>query len=309
LTGVRRGREDRRFDMGVKALAGLLLMAASVDTPTLPQVLDRTAAYVADFEHQLSGIVAEERYTQTVRFPSGYPLLRNIDRHMLSDLLLVRPAGARDWLQFRDVYEVDDRPVRDRDNRLIRLFIDPPESTSAQVAAILEESARYNIGPLLRTVNTPVLPLQFLLAKNQGRFKFKQTSETQPAAMTVELPTPPGRFRLTTEVWTIEYRERLANTIIRTNGLRDMPSRGRFWIEPESGRILMSELILENRHIRGVITVNYQSEPVLGLLVPIEMRERYDKLRDNSIVDGYAVYGRFRQFQVKVDEKLGPIKK
>jgi hypothetical protein len=292
----------------MRAIA-LAVALSAVDTPSLPQVLERTAAYVATFARQLSGIVAEERYTQTVHFPKGYPLTLDLERHTRSDLLLVKPRGARDWLQFRDVYEVDDRPVRDRDNRLVRLFLDPPDSTSAQVTAILEESARYNIGPLLRTVNTPLLPLQFLEAKNQGRFKFKRTSNAQPAEMTVESPAPPGRFRLTTEVWAVEYSERMANTIIRTNGLRDLPSRGRFWIEPDTGRVLMTELVMENRQVRGVITVNYQSEPVLGLLVPIEMRERYDKLRDQSVVDGYATYGRFRQFQVRVDEKLGPIKK
>jgi hypothetical protein len=294
--------------MGTAVLA-LLIASTTVDTPTLQQVLDRTATYIANFVRELSGIVAEEQYTQTVHFPAGYVHRVDLKRHTRSDLLLVKPRGARDWLQFRDVYDVDDHPVRDRDNRLYRLFLDPPDSTAAQAATILEESARYNIGPLLRTVNTPLLSLQFLEAKNQARFKFKRTTNAQPAAMTVESPAPPGRFRLTTEVWAVEYSERMANTIIRTNGLRDLPSRGRFWIEPDTGRVLMSELILENRQVRGVITVNYQSEPLLGLLVPIEMRERYDKLRDKSIVDGYATYGRFRQFQVKVDEKLGPIKK
>jgi hypothetical protein len=287
----------------------LALSTSASDGPSLRQVLDRTATYIANFARDLSGIVAEEHYRQTVHFPRPYRVTENLERHTRSDLLLVKPAGARDWLQFRDVYEVDDRPVRDRDNRLVRLFLDPPESTSAQVAAILDESARYNIGSLLRTVNTPLLPLTFLEAKNQGRFRFKRTTNAQPAEMTIESPAPPGRFRLTTEVWAVEYSERMANTIVRTNGLRDLPSRGRFWIEPDTGRVLMSELILENRQVRGVITVNYQSEPLLGLLVPIEMRERYDKLRDRSIIDGYASYGRFRQFQVKVDEKLGPIKK
>jgi len=73
--------------------------------------------------------------------------------------------------------------------------------------------------------------------------------------------------------------------------------------------VLMSEMILEPHGARGVITVNYQSEPLLGLLVPTEMRERYDRLRDKSVIEGFASYGRFRQFQVLVDEKLGPIKK
>ena len=47
----------------------------------------------------------------------------------------------------------------------------------------------------------------------------------------------------------------------------------------------------------------------MGLLVPSVMRERYDIRRDGSRVDGEAVYARFRQFQVTVDEKLTPIVK
>jgi hypothetical protein len=39
------------------------------------------------------------------------------------------------------------------------------------------------------------------------------------------------------------------------------------------------------------------------------MRERYDDRRGRSRIDGVATYGRFRQFQVKVDETIGPIKK
>ena len=62
----------------------------------------------------------------------------------------------------------------------------------------------------------------------------------------------------------------------------DIFSRGRFWIEPASGRVLMSEMITENDDVRGQINVSYQSEPLLGLLVPIEMRERYTKPRLQS---------------------------
>jgi hypothetical protein len=70
----------------------------------------------------------------------------------------------------------------------------------------------------------------------------------------------------------------------------------------------MSELIAENRAIRATIDVSYQSEPLVGLLVPIEMRERYEGKQRGSLVEGRATYGRFRQFQVKVDEKIAPIK-
>jgi hypothetical protein len=52
------------------------------------------------------------------------------------------------------------------------------------------------------------------------------------------------------------------------------------------------------------IDVSYQSEPLLGLLVPIEMREWYDRRRNSSRIEAIATYGRFRQFQVTVDEKF-----
>jgi len=65
----------------------------------------------------------------------------------------------------------------------------------------------------------------------------------------------------------------------------------------------------EDLSIRGTIDVDYEIEPSIGLLVPSVMRERYDIRRDGSRVDGEAVYRRFRQFQVKVDEKLTPVVK
>jgi hypothetical protein len=87
-----------------------------------------------------------------------------------------------------------------------------------------------------------------------------------------------------------------------------MPSRGRFWIEPETGRVLASELIAEDLTVRGAITVGYDLEPALQVMVPTQMRENYDIVRGASRVMGVANYSKFRQFQVKVDEKIAPIK-
>jgi hypothetical protein len=111
-------------------------------------------------------------------------------------------------------------------------------------------------------------------------------------------------FRVSTEVWAVQYQEVKRGTVIHTTRHRDLPSRGRFWIEPSSGRVLMTELVAGNREVRATIDVSYQSEPLLGLLVPIEMREWYDNLRTGSHAEAVAAYGRFRQFQVKVDEKF-----
>lgn len=291
------------------------LSTAGNSEPALRQVMDRAAQYVAEFEERLAGIVAEEQYIQEIRYPRDSPARRDTSRRLQSDLLLLRPIGGEDWMQFRDVFAVDGQPVRDRQERLTGIFLNPTETTLTQTATILAESARYNIGALERTVNVPLLTLRFLEAKNQPRFSFSRTRDTRPNAMTVEAPAPAGHFRVSTALWVVEFKERQSPTLIRTRDrvehrrLGDLPARGRFWIDPATGRVLMSEVVLDTRGARGIITVNYQSEPLLGVLVPIEMRERYDRLRDKSVIEGFASYGRFRQFQVLVNEALGPIKK
>lgn len=113
----------------------------------------------------------------------------------------------------------------------------------------------------------------------------------------------PGVFRTRAKIWAVEFEERRRDTLIKTARLRYLPSQGRFWIDPFTGRVLMSELIAKNRAVSATVDVSYQSEPLVGFLVPIEMRERYADRR-GARVDGTAEYGRFRQFQVSVDEQF-----
>lgn len=278
--------------------------AAATDEPALQAVMARAAAYVADFHRQLSSIVAEEKYVQNWFQTSRMvvqPAPGLAHRELMSDLLLLKPAGADGWLAFRDVFEVDGAPVRDRQERLAHLFLERSPSGDALIRRILDESSRYNIGDIRRNVNTPVYPLLFLEAANHFRFKFKVTKERTPRTAPAS-STPGGAFRVSTEVWVIAYEEKEAGTMIKTDGHRDLPAKGRFWIEPATGRVLMSELVAHNRRLRATIDVSYQSEPLLGLLVPIEMREWYDNLRTGSHIEAVATYGRFRQFQVSTDQ-------
>jgi hypothetical protein len=295
---------------------------AAAQEPKLATVLERAAAYVTELQRQLSGIVAEERYTQEVTSfanRGGCPsastyqstlncrgqLVAPIREELRSDLLLVKPMGAHEWVQFRDVFEADGKPVRDRSDRLTRLFLNESPSARIQVGRILEESARFNIGEVTRNVNVPVFALQFLLPANQGRFRFSRTRDRVPDTF-ARHDMPTGAFRTSTEVWIVEYRETQTGTVIRTATRQDLPSRGRFWIEPTTGRVLMSELIARDRTVTATIDVSYQSEPLLGFLVPIEMRERY-KSRNGERIKADATYGQFRQFQVNVDETFAPI--
>jgi hypothetical protein len=275
------------------AVAMLAMLAASVpgipaanDTPTLKTVLSRAGGYVDRLEHDLAALVAEEHYIQEVVGTAP-----NDRRELRSDLLFVGRLGVERFVEFRDVFEVDGSPVRERNQRATRLAVDPSDESMRR---IVTESARYNIGEIERTINVPLLPLMFLLPRNQWRFKFNVQKQPPPPVTSNDLPASP-RFTVTTEVWAVEYREVERPTFIRfVGGRRDIPAHGRFWIEPASGRVLMTELITDER-VHAAVNVSFQADPDLDLLVPSEMRETYWRGREPVSVRGVATYSNFRR--------------
>src|SRR5262245_34873971 len=96
--------------------AAVMMLAEAV---TLQSVLVRAGEYVTAFQQQLSGIVAEEFYVQGATNGALTPLVLRTSEHreLRSDLLLVKPPGVKDWVQFRDVFEVNGMPIRGRDER------------------------------------------------------------------------------------------------------------------------------------------------------------------------------------------------
>ena len=279
--------------------------------PELTDILHRAGLYVEEFQRQLSGIVAQETYVQEILPVRGMNARGRVQRRRLrSDLLLLRPEGAPTWVQFRDVFEVDGQPVRDREERLAKLFLSRDVSTAKQVEEIRSESARYNIGRTARTMNVPVLPLSVLAPGSQRRFRF--TVEDKPGdnrrpkiGISADPPTP--NFKVTAEGWILKFEEVEGPTLVYTTNGANIFSRGRFWIEPETGRVLMSEMITENAAVRGEVAVSYQSEPLLDLLVPVELREHYIEGPTTPMITGQATYSNFRRFQVSVDQSIGPV--
>ena len=262
--------------------------------PTLAVVLERAAAYVADFYRRLSGIAAEEHYVQEWYAERGGVRTSLGHRELRSDLVLMKPGSDASWTEFRDVFDVDGRAIRSRNERLERLMREPAGRASAEVSTIIADSARFNIGDVDRNVNTPLFTLKFLEAANQGRFRFKRSAAAVPDAA-ASVPAPSDRvFRVSTEVWVIAYDEVGPRTIIRSGDRKDQPAHGRFWIEPATGRVLVSELIVHDRRVRATIDVSFQSEPLLDVLVPVAMHERYEIAPSHSVLEGLATYGGFR---------------
>ena len=71
----------------------------------------------------------------------------------------------------------------------------------------------------------------------------------------------------------------------------------------------MSELDRRGPRCRATIDVSYQPEALSVCLFRSKCANGMRTAADKSRIDGVATYGRFRQFQVKVDEKIGPSKK
>ena len=287
-------------------LAVLLVAAApaagAAQEPSLLDVLVRATDYVGRFREQLSGAVAEERYDQLATGParSGFGRFPNAvsDRYrrtLLSDYLLVRPQGADRYYGFRDVFEVDGQMVRDRDERLTKLFLNPSASADAQIRGIMNDSSRYNIGDVQRNFNVPTLALLFLQPGYKPRFAFERVTDDDPR-LGLERPAEAA------DLWVIGYQEDWPTTVIRGRERSNLPAAGRFWVEPASGRVLASELVVENDELAAIINVRYEVDPKIGHLVPAEMRERYENHRQHSRVDGTATYTDYRRFQVQVSE-------
>ena len=261
----------------------------------VPNLLRRATTYVEDLHTQLSAMVAEERYDQTmsgdsVAAPGGFRR-----RALRSEFLFFRPEGADRYFGFRDVVQVDRREVRDRDERLVNLFLEAAGSATRQAAEIRRESARYNLGGVDRNFNTPTYALLFLRASHTLRFEFERTEESS-------LPLGVEELDDDLALVVLQYREVWPTTVLRGRDGRNMPAQGRFWIEPATGHVLATELKVDDEVVSAHIAVRFEHSEEMGHLVPVEMRERYDNRRERFRIEGTATYRRFRRFQVEVSE-------
>ena len=273
------------------AVAAVAAVRAQPGSPELDELVDKVTDYVAVYTRDFVGVVAEETYRQDLRTRGGVDLRgfptegQRQSRTLRSDVLLVRaPAGDR-WLQFRDVFDVDGTPVRDREERLAKLFLAPSPSAQQQVEDIKAASARYNIGSINRNINIPVLALSVWDSANRPWFRFAL-----------------GRKR--DAAWELEFREERSDTLIRGRDERGTPAHGRFLVERATGRILSSELHADTDRLKAAVEVTYGAEPAIrGMLVPREMREKYEQ-KDGTTIEGRASYTKFRRYTVTVDEKV-----
>jgi hypothetical protein len=278
-------------DLGLVLTLALTLAASGTaqTDPLLDQVLQRMRAYLTDYARHLPAMIATEKYEQ--RAGSG---VRRQRRLLESEFGLIQVPGDPEWLGFREVRSVNGKRVHDSASRLAELFADPSPMAVQQARRMAVESARFNIGPIFRTINDPTMVLELLDPRHAGRMHFTKQAEERIRGL---------------RVWIVKFQETQRPTIIRTRNLQDQPAHGRAWVEPDTGRIQRVEATIQPAggaaNFFGTIDVTFAHDTRMGFAVPVRMIERYTNMNLDVMSSGEATYGNYRRFSVDTREEIG----
>jgi hypothetical protein len=258
---------------------------------SLKDVIRRVGAYVDSYGDRASIVVCTEKYEQH----ADGSLTVAQSRTLVSDVALVYADALHGWLGFRDVIEVDHRPVQDREDRLARVLMGA-QGRFDEARRLSDESARFNLGNLQRNFNVPTSALFFFRSEEHDRFKFA------------------ARRVLDDGTWEIAFKETGKPTMIRTPDGEPVETMGTIWVRPEDGVVVRTVLevgVLMRRlsppqRGKGSIDVRYRRVEALGMWLPEAMDEAFEATRQDAWdkVTGHAEYSNYRRF-----ETSGRIKK
>src|SRR5687768_327517 len=258
-------------------------------------ILSSAMRYVMNYEQQFALLVSEEHYVQELQRPPnpGDNLSRsnpgggmraggamNIQT-IKSDFLLVQLGmDGEGWMPFRDAFEVKGKKLRNRDERMLKLFLENDKLAFEKAARFNEASTKHHVGNVARTINIPTLGMMLLHPRVNERFEFTDGGEE----------TINGRI-----LRKAVYREAARPTLIKTTRGRDLALTGTIWIDPFNGTVMKTELNAADPAVRCQVTVTFRRDEALELWVPDRMDEYY---KANLAVDDIlatATYTNYRR--------------
>jgi hypothetical protein len=247
---------------------------AHTSGPSDRTVLRRAGEYVRRLANELPRMVVTERVVQ--QGDSLRPMLGRTERRWAAELGWVTVEGNAAVIGVRDVLDVDGQPVTDDRARLERLLHQTERLSWSDTRALLEEGAQYNLVPGSRNFNLPTVAVLFLLPDMQSRFSWHRRGRPDGA------------------VWHAEFRERERPTLIRRGDGKPVFSRGEVWLDPLTGAVQRTELVLHEKDIDYTLTTVFDRVPEIGLSLPATMTERF--VGADAIVTGKASYSNYRRF-------------
>lgn len=260
-------------------------------------VLSSAMRYVVNYEQQFTLLASEEHYAQELQRPPnpGDNLSqRNPGGGMRaggavnvqtfkSDFLLVQLGmDGEGWLPFRDTFEVKGQKVRDRGDRLLKLFLENDKERFEKAARLNDISAKHHLGNIARTINIPTLGMMLLHPRVNERFEFTDGGEEAIAGRVLRKAL---------------YREAARPTLIKTTRGRDLALTGTIWIDPFTGAVVKTEMNAADPAVRCQVSVTFRRDEALEMWVPEKMEEYY---KANLAVDDIlatATYTNVRKYR------------
>lgn len=238
-------------------------------------VLASAMRYTTNYEQRFALLAAEEHYVQELQRPPnpGTNLSRSnpgggmqgggaISQQIIkSDYLLVQLGmDGEGWMPFRDAFEVKGRKLRNRDDRLLKLFTSNDKSRFEKAMKLTEDSTRHNLGNVARTINIPLLGMMLLHPRVNERFEFTDGGEENLNGRIVRKAI---------------YKEVARPTLIKTTRGRDLALTGFIWIDPFTGTVVKTEMNAADPVVRCQVVVTFRNDDKLELWVPDKMEEYY----------------------------------
>jgi hypothetical protein len=226
----------------VAACAALAMSVGAVAQPSdaaLDAVVRKMADYVAAYGERASVIVAAEKYTQQLELQGQ----RGRPRSLVAEFAIVKVAGRVGWTGFRDVVQVDGKSVADRKDRLVALLTGPA-GNEGELRRLSNESARYNVGVVIRNFNVPTTTMFFFHPDDVGRFSFRRAgTKTIDGVVT----------------WALDFKETRTPTLVMKRDGTDVPCEGTVWVVPDDGTVVRTRLRL--RKFADTMTMSVQKAP------------------------------------------------
>ena len=283
------GRQALAFVLGGAAAVGAAQSPPRISTRDL---VERAAKYVAEYEQQLTSIVADEIYTQDIveQSPRDPGMPRR--RVLRSEVFFVFAPGEGDWMAIRDVLVVDGHAVSNRPDPGDALQRLPAREVAARFK---EYNSRYNIGRTFRNFNEPTLSLLVLDERHRSRFSFRAGDASPRDA----------------EVLALAFSEKDRPPLIRDPARGPVFSKGEFVVERATGRIRRAVLRARVESLSVELTTTYAHDERLGMWLPSVFAEAYEYGKpssSNRIEAGTdyenviceARYTNFRRFETRV---------
>lgn len=222
-------------------------------------VVAAAAAYVKEYEQNLTYLIADEVYTQQIR--GQVPLVRTMPRSRLikGEIFFMFAPADHGWMAIRDVTEVNGKPAEGRPDLKTALQILPAPMVAG---AFKTHNSRFNLGRIVRNFNEPTLSLLVLDEHHLPRFSFerRKVERTRDAVLV-----------------TLGFVEQAEPTLIRNLNLQPVFSRGEITVEAGTGRVRRAVLRVTIGGVQMEFTTQYSPDERTGLWVPTSFRERYEE--------------------------------